>query len=216
MKKFFVSVLVCISLCMISVCAAENTRITVSDTDASAGETIAVDVAIANNNGFGGMEFSVGFDAKLLTLITIDTAGAIAAFTATPAETANALGEVAFSYAGIANTTGDGKIATLTFTIAENAAAANIPLAVTIPQGSAFYYDGYDMLDLWIDAKDGMVQIRETSAADVDGNGKVTVTDALLLLRAILNDTAEAMPDINSDGNISIIDVLRVLKMIVA
>ncbi len=47
---------------------------------------------------------------------------------------------------------------------------------------------------------------------DVNGDGAVTVADVLLILKAILNDTALENADVSDDGALSLADVMRVLK----
>ncbi len=51
-------------------------------------------------------------------------------------------------------------------------------------------------------------------AGDVNGDTKVTVADALLILKAILNDTALENADVSGDGALSLADVMRVLKSV--
>ena len=58
----------------------------------------------------------------------------------------------------------------------------------------------------------------ETILGDVDFSGNVSVGDALIILKAILNDSAIynfSLTDINVDGKITLLDVLAVLKKIV-
>ncbi|MDO5560813.1 MAG: dockerin type I repeat-containing protein, partial [Oscillospiraceae bacterium] len=54
---------------------------------------------------------------------------------------------------------------------------------------------------------------------DVDGNGSVTATDVVKLIQAILNKvnlTPECLTnaDLNKDGNLSIIDVIKLKNML--
>lgn len=47
---------------------------------------------------------------------------------------------------------------------------------------------------------------------DIDDDGTITVIDALLLMRAILNEQAIEGADLNGDGRLGLVDVLRILK----
>ncbi len=51
-------------------------------------------------------------------------------------------------------------------------------------------------------------------AGDVSGDGKLTVVDALLILKAILNGDTLANADMNGDNTLSLADVMIVLKKI--
>lgn len=51
---------------------------------------------------------------------------------------------------------------------------------------------------------------------DISGNGSVGIEDALAVLQAYLNGTADNAMDVTGDGKTSLLDVLRILKMIVA
>ncbi|MBQ7661229.1 MAG: hypothetical protein IJS44_04175, partial [Clostridia bacterium] len=48
---------------------------------------------------------------------------------------------------------------------------------------------------------------------DIDGDGSITLKDALDLIRAIVNDKTVENGDLNGDGKVSIADVIRVMKL---
>lgn len=49
---------------------------------------------------------------------------------------------------------------------------------------------------------------------DIDGDERVTVLDALMLIRAIVNSKTIANGDINGDGKVGLTDVIRIMKLI--
>ena len=53
-----------------------------------------------------------------------------------------------------------------------------------------------------------------TVRGDLDGDGEVTVRDALLLLRALLCGTADAASDMDGDGAVTLQDVFTLLRSI--
>ena len=57
-------------------------------------------------------------------------------------------------------------------------------------------------------------EIPAVTHGNVDGDGKTTIADALLTLRAVLNGRALDNADMNGDGKLSLIDVLLILKSI--
>ncbi len=50
---------------------------------------------------------------------------------------------------------------------------------------------------------------------DINEDGEVTILDVLIILRGVLNNDTEGLPDTNEDGKVSLIDIIRVLKMCV-
>ena len=77
-----------------------------------------------------------------------------------------------------------------------------------ITDGDALYRSEVDnMADVIADMAVGTVY------GDIDGDGRIGIPDVLLALRALLNDeTADA--DMNKDGKLSLVDILRLLKSI--
>ena len=53
-----------------------------------------------------------------------------------------------------------------------------------------------------------------TLRGDLNGDGKISVADVMLLLRSILNETADLDSDMNGDGKITLVDVVRLLRAI--
>lgn len=53
-----------------------------------------------------------------------------------------------------------------------------------------------------------------TLRGDFNGDGKIGVADVMLLLRGILNETADLDGDMNEDGKVTLVDVVRLLKAI--
>ena len=62
------------------------------------------------------------------------------------------------------------------------------------------------------DGTEGTVRVGY-SAGDVNSDGTVTLTDALILLKSVLNSEVTDC-DMNSDGTVNLIDVVRVLKLL--
>ena len=56
----------------------------------------------------------------------------------------------------------------------------------------------------------------EPVLGDVNGDDAVTVVDALLVLKAILNDKTIEGGDLSGDGDITLIDVIKLMKLITA
>ncbi len=197
---------------LMEVLAAQSMNITVTSTEAAPGDTFSVDVAIAENSGFAGLDFSLCFDNTMLTLVSVNQEDALDAFTVTPVENANEKGEIIFCYVDLANICSDGKIATLTFKVDPSAAGKNLLLAV-MPPRDAFGISGSQFIDIIVFTESGTVTVT-VPFGDINGNGTLGIEDVLLVLKAILNDTELANGDMNSDGKITLIDVMRLLRVI--
>ena len=63
------------------------------------------------------------------------------------------------------------------------------------------------------EAVNAEVTITSNTVGDIDDNGTVTITDALILVKAIVNNTPIGNGDVNGDGKVGIIDAIRVLKL---
>ena len=53
-----------------------------------------------------------------------------------------------------------------------------------------------------------------TVVGDLDGDGFVSIADALKLIRVILNNQTIANADVNGDGKVGLADVIRIMKLI--
>lgn len=60
-----------------------------------------------------------------------------------------------------------------------------------------------------------MFSALQMQVPDVDGVPALGIEDALFVLKAILNDTELENGDINNDGRITFLDVIRLLGMVV-
>ena len=58
--------------------------------------------------------------------------------------------------------------------------------------------------------------ITEPAEGDIDGDGFVAVSDVLVSIQAVLNGTALEGADMNGDGEVTLIDIIRILKATVA
>ncbi len=197
---------------LLALFAAQAMNIKVSNAETTPGGTFSVDVAIADNSGFAGLDFSLCFDRSMLTLLSVDQTDALDAFTVTPVANANAKGEIVFCYVDLANLSGDGKIATLTFKVDPSAGGKDLLLAV-MPPRDAFGISGTQLVDIFVFTENGTVTVT-VPFGDVNSDGTIDVKDALLVLKALLNDTALAGGDVNNDGKISLLDVVRLLRII--
>ncbi|MBQ4150262.1 MAG: dockerin type I repeat-containing protein, partial [Clostridia bacterium] len=97
---------------------------------------------------------------------------------------------------------------------AEDGGVAAISGGIFSTDPSDYIAEGYEAVEA--DGVYGIVEkVVQEVAGDIDGDGIATITDALTLLRAVVNDQTLENGDLNGDGKVSLIDVIRVFKLIV-
>ena len=103
----------------------------------------------------------------------------------------------------------DAAVLKLTFAVDDNVAEGNYVVSVNA-------LETYDISGTAIDTTSVPceVSVSARKAGDIDGDGTVTVLDALMLLRAIVNEDFVENGDLNGDGKVTLIDVIRVIKLI--
>lgn len=101
---------------------------------------------------------------------------------------------------------------TLTYSVAETVALGDYVFELTV---SEVYDENSKAVVATPVSATVTVSEEEILLGDIDGDGIVTITDALTLLRAVVNDQTLVNGDLNGDGKVSLIDVIRVFKLIV-
>ena len=110
---------------------------------------------------------------------------------------------------GADNSNGNGTIVNLTFRVKNNAAEGNYTIFLTSEEA---YNSAFD--DVTFTVTNGIISISQPSVTkllgDVDGNGEVTIIDATLLQRYLVELNVNAFDseaaDTDGDGDISIAD----------
>ncbi len=103
----------------------------------------------------------------------------------------------------------DAAVLKLTFAVDDNVAEGNYVVSVNA-------LETYDLAGEAIDTASvsAEVSVSARKAGDIDGDGTVTVLDALMLIRAIVNDETIENGDVNGDGKVGLADVIRIMKLI--
>ena len=103
----------------------------------------------------------------------------------------------------------DAAVLKLTFAVADNVSEGNYIISVNA-------LETYDISGTAIDTTSVPceVSVSARKVGDINGDGIVTVLDAMKLIRAIVNDETIENGDVNGDGKVGLIDVIRVMKLI--
>ena len=190
-------------------------QIVVESKTTSAGSTVAVNISIANNPGFVTMGIQVAYDSNLTLLSVSDTGLVPGQMFSTEIENPQPL------YWANPTATDDctvnGKIATLTFKVADNAEEGEYHIRVS------YDYDNYDIYNQSGEAVqfatvNGTLTVTDVVYGDVNGDGRVNNLDGMVLMRHLAKwpsypaSMISPGADVNADGRINNLDGMILMR----
>jgi len=194
------------------------------DVKGSRGQRVTVPIDIEGNPGLAGLQLEIKYDASALTLEQLGENE----YGVTPG---TALGSLMFdglnditaknnpfkvAWAGASNDPSNGKILELTFIISESAEDKLYPITISyIPINTV------DSNNNQIPAatKDGSVTVGTVLIGDVNGDGGITIYDAILIMQYVNGWDVPSFfdpvaADVDGDGEITFIDAMLILQYI--
>ncbi len=172
------------------------------------GKTVRVPISLDNNPGIAGVSFRVRFDSSVLTLTEVDLGSEEANWEYVNHSFGNTddYDSVSFSYARKTNYFGNNVLATLVFTVDENAAPGYYDIEI-------YYYDAcdQDLNDVFLRLVDGTVYIRSSIPGDINRDDVINTKDAVLLAQYLAKwdvEIDELAADCNADGVINTKDAV--------
>ncbi len=191
------------AVCAVPASAAASLTVTSSGA-VKAGEEVTVNVSLGANSGVMGATFRVTYDATALTLVSDANGTLFANYVGTDSSTINS-NPFRVSVINNSNVTASGVVFSLTFAVKETAAAGNYAVSV-----SAVKAANYAEQAVSIGAGSGNVTVEEEVVeppvdpdvllGDVNGDGKVALIDLLRLLKYV-NGKDTVIVTVNSDIN---------------
>ncbi len=226
MKKFKKGISLLLTVLMVvgmlpiipTAAATVTTAITVESTTAKAGdENVEVNIFISNNPGIPALELKINYDESAMTLTEMANGEAfnISGMNFTPPKGEMPSGSSVTWFttevkeANIKN----GCLLKLKFDILAEAANDVYPITVTC----------VDIVDnsaapIAVNLTNGSIEILDYYPGDADGNGNISVIDALYICRYVVGgygiNVNKLAADANGDGKISVIDALIVCRSI--
>ena len=190
-------------------------QIVVESKTTSAGSTVAVNISIANNPGFVTMGIQVAYDSNLTLLSVSDTGLIPGQMFSTEIENPQPLYWA--NPTATADCTVNGKIATLTFKVADNAEEGEYHIRVS------YDYDNYDIYNQSGEAVqfatvNGTLTVTDIVYGDVNGDGKVNNLDGMVLMRHLAKwpsypaSMISPGADVNADGRINNLDGMILMR----
>ena len=189
--------------------------IEVGSCNAYPGDTITIPVSLKNNDGIASIMFTVSYDANCLKYQGASFTEVLTGLSDTVVVNDKTTGKVTMSWV-MANGQYDKNeiIANLEFKVKAVSEKTSAQVSLTYAADSTF---NNGLVDKEFLVKNGTVQIGKYRPGDINGDGKVNVDDALLLLNYVCDlrkDEVKGNPDVNGDGAVNNKDVVILLRYI--
>ena len=195
-----------------------DATIIVDTVSGTTGDTVAVPIRIQHNPGIAALSLNVSYDSSKLKLLGAEDGKILGESTFLTTDSLKKIPYIlSWDDLSTKNNTGNGILATLNFEVIASEGDADVE--ITVNQRSTY---NVDLEDVVFSTANGAVQIRKLQSGDMNGDGELTVADAVLLARFVSEDTAltdeqiekilDASPDQDEDGLVTILDVFALLN----
>ena len=179
----------------------------VSNVLCKSGETINVDIAIENNPAITSLKIKVNYPSNVLTLTSVAYKDLFSS-RATGTNRLESPFTISWFSSGSVDEIANGVLATLTFTVAQNAAEDIYPITLT--------YDPDDVFDSNFDNKEftvvnGEIIVSNSIPGDVNGDRKINMKDIVLLQQYLngWNVTIDMLAaNVNGDTKVNMKDIV--------
>lgn len=185
----------------------ESAQFKVSNVLCKSGETIKVDVSIENNPAITSLKIKVNYPSNVLTLTSVEYKDLFSS-RATGTNRLESPFTISWFSSGSVDETANGVLATLTFTVAQNAEEDTYPITIT--------YDPDDVFDSNFDNKEftvvnGEIIVSNSIPGDVNGDRKINMKDIVLLQQYLngWNVTIDMLAaNVNDDTKVNMKDIV--------
>lgn len=217
MKKvlsLLLAVLMVFTLLPVSALAdGEQLTIHASSVTALVASEIEVEISAENNPGISGLQLQLEYDSSVLTLEEVNYAdAATTGLIAQPSQKLESPVKLTW-YNGTADSKYNGALATLRFSVSENAAegsGSTLHLVIDGDNVSNLKEENIPFL-----AVDGEILIINYTPGDINNDQRVNVKDLIRLAQYLADwevEVVDACLDTNGDGSINIKDLIRLAQ----
>lgn len=217
MKKvlsLLLAVLMVFTLLPVSALAdGEQLTIRASSVTALVASEIEVEISAENNPGISGLQLQLEYDSSVLTLEEVNYAdAATTGLIAQPSQKLESPVKLTW-YNGTADSKYNGALATLRFSVSENAAegsGSTLHLVIDGDNVSNLKEENIPFL-----AVDGEILIINYTPGDINNDQRVNVKDLIRLAQYLADwevEVVDACLDTNGDGSINIKDLIRLAQ----
>lgn len=203
--------------CVIKVISASGSSVVLSDAKASPDGTVQVKASLVKNPGISGYKFTVKYDESMLTPVNVTNNSDFGGSITTNLEDSNRNG-LNIVWHSNEDIDINGELFTINFKVSDTAEYGDSS-SVSLEYGAKDICNtAGEYFALYID--DATISIEEPLPGDVYEDGEVTVYDLTTLARYITSleeftGRQIESADVNNDGLINILDVIRVGQYLV-
>jgi len=197
--------------------SVNKVAISVPDCNAVVGETVSVPVNISENTGFAGLAIQIPAlngvtftGAEKGSLIKNNETGALTVNNATRS----------VNWSDSENTTGDGEILVLHFSVSEDCLAGEYEISISLIGNASKNFVDCDSVSIPVQFTAGTLTVVDYILGDVDDDGEITGSDAVQMARHIvgfemLSGKAFKAADLDADGVITTADCVKIARYLV-
>jgi len=168
------------------------------------GSTVQVPVYFQNAQNVGSLGFTLSYDPAVVQVVKVSKGSLLAPATFTSSVQSDS---IIFGFASPQAISGNGSAAVVEFK-ALGSAGSKSPL--TLSEILATSYSGSS---LTVSAQNGELTIGQKQSGDADGDGKLSVLDALIALKMYVQSLPlDMIADINKDGRVTPEDARLILE----
>ncbi|MBQ9558074.1 MAG: peptidoglycan DD-metalloendopeptidase family protein [Clostridia bacterium] len=170
--------------------------LTVESKTAFVGKTITLSIDLSKNPGVAYLKLELDYDATAFELISAENAQLLQG-TYTVSKALDVKPYI-MQWMSADNSSGDGKIVTLTFNVKDDAAVGDYTIRLRVAEAFNAAFD-----DVAFNVENGMIQIMDVLIGDFNNDGVINGKDGILCSQALAGwDVvyAELAADVNGDG----------------
>ncbi len=196
-----------------NIISSTKPRFIVSSATASAGQTINVDISMANNPGITALLLDINYDTTRLSLQKVTFNSAMGGSSNSSPSLASPA--TVSWYNGLANmTAANVKICTLEFKVLSAAPDGKAQIGITYDIENIF---NVDFESIEFETTDGGITVTDKISGDVNADGAVNMRDVVALFQYVSkwNVTInEVNADVNAEGSVNMRDVVLLFQYV--
>lgn len=194
--------------------------ISASATTTEAGDIAMTAIQITNNPGITAMALDITFDTNVFTLVDVHDMKLMPESTFVTSPSLNYYPYHLIWMIGTKNVKSSGTLVLLYFKVNENAAPGRYEIGISYKDNDIYNVSlenvNFQVINPIIQIEASQTDIpAEPIRGDINGNGKIDLNDARLILKTalkIIPNPIKGNMDIDNDGNITLMDAQVVLK----
>lgn len=192
--------------------AATNAKIEISDTNVTPGGEFEINVTLRYAKGVGGYQFKISYDNQKFEFISGESIAKVSQFDVN--NMSDGLNVMAVLSDDISSD--EQIIFKIKFKAKETVNPGQYKIGLIegeLVNATSYEYVSYDK-------KEGCVNVNNVSKGDLDGNGKVNITDAMRVFHYVsgrnksLTEKNLLAADINGDGKVNIVDAMKIFHFV--